>query len=276
MNAATFPGGFTVLMAVYRRDTPALFRMALESVFANTLKPDAMILVVDGPVPIELEQEIVSFEARFAITVLRLPENLGLASALNKGLALISTEWIMRADADDYNLPNRFSSMAEVLSASGDKLDLFGSAIVEVDLDGTELAIRWTADDHTSICRFASRRNPFNHMTVAMRTALVRNVGGYPDIFLKEDYALWASLIKLNARTANIPDALVRATTGRAMYSRRGGLKYALSEIPLQQHLVCCDLKGYPAAVLDGLMHAAFALIPSFMRAFIYKRFFRR
>ena len=58
MNAATFPGGFTVLMAVYCRDSTALFGMAVESVFANTLQPKAFILVVDGPVSIALEQAI--------------------------------------------------------------------------------------------------------------------------------------------------------------------------------------------------------------------------
>lgn len=276
MNAATFPGGFTVLMAVYCRDSPALFRMAVESVFANTLQPNAFILVVDGPVPIALEQEIASLKDRFAITVHCLPENIGLAGALNEGLALVATEWVLRADADDYNLPHRFSAMAEALIASADSLDMFGSAIVEVDPDGTQLAIRRTVEDHKDIRRFASKRNPFNHMTVGMRAALARSAGGYPDVFLKEDYALWASLLKLNARTANLPDVLVRATTGRAMYGRRGGLKYALSEIHLQRHLVRCELKGYSAAVVDGLMRSAVFLVPSSLRAFVYTRFLRR
>jgi hypothetical protein len=45
-----FPGGFTVLMAVYGKDDPKLFTKALASVFDNDLKPDHMVLVVDGPV----------------------------------------------------------------------------------------------------------------------------------------------------------------------------------------------------------------------------------
>ncbi|AUJ65724.1 hypothetical protein B9057_15065 (plasmid) [Aestuarium zhoushanense] len=276
MNEATFPGGFTVLMAVYHRDSPALFRMAVESVFSNTLQPDAFILVVDGPVSGALEQEIESLKGSFAITVHCLDENIGLAGALNEGLALVATEWILRADADDYNLQHRFSAMAKALAASADRLDLFGSAIVEVDHDGTKLATRRTVENHKDIRKFASKRNPFNHMTVAMRAALARSAGGYPDIFLKEDYALWASLLKLNARTANLPDVLVRATTGRAMYGRRGGLKYALSEIRLQRHLVRCNLKGYSAALVDGLMRSAVFLIPSSLRAFVYTRFLRR
>ena len=276
MIAVAFPGGFTVLMSVYSGDSPALFRMAIESVFANTLQPDAFLLIVDGPVSIEVDQTILFFQDRFLISVHRLPENIGLARALNSGLAKISTEWIVRADSDDYNLPHRFSAMAEALTASGDSLDLFGSAIVEVDTDGVELAVRWTVADHEGIRRFGSKRNPFNHMTVAMRAALVRTAGGYPDIFLKEDYALWASLIKLNARTANLPDTLVRATTGRAMYGRRGGLRYAVAEVQLQLHLVRCELKGYPAAVLDGLMRATVFLLPASVRVFIYKGFLRR
>lgn len=276
MNAATFPGGFTVLMAVYCRDCPRLFRMAVESVFANTLQPNAFLLVVDGPVPIALDNQIAYFENHFAIMVHRVPKNIGLARALNEGLELVTTDWVLRADADDYNLPHRFSAMAEELVVSGDRLDLFGSAILEVDPDGTELATRRTVDGHKDIRRFASKRNPFNHMTVAMRATLARSAGGYPNIYLKEDYALWASLLKLNARTANLSDVLVRATTGRAMYARRGGLKYALSEIHLQRHLVHCDLKGYFAAVLDGLMRSAVFIVPSSLRAFVYTHFLRR
>ena len=48
-------------------------------------------------------------------------------------------------------------------------------------------------------------------MTVCFRRDFIRAVSGYPDIPLKEDYALWARAIARGARVANLPQVLVRA-----------------------------------------------------------------
>lgn len=276
MTALSFPGGFTVLMAVYERDDPSLFRMAIQSVFDNTVQPDSILLVVDGPITEELELEIELALKNPKLRLLHLPQNVGLAQALNMGIEQIETEWLARADADDFNLPNRFEIMALALNATNNRIDVFGGAIQEVDPDGTLLGIRQTPREHEAICKFASKRNPFNHMTIMARTRLVRQAGGYPNIPLKEDYALWAQLLKEGAQTANLADILVLATTGRAMYRRRGGLSYALSEIQLQKHLVRCGLKSSFEAIRDGFSRALIFLMPSSARAFVYIWLLRR
>lgn len=265
-----FPGGFTVLISVYANDSPSLFRRSVESIFANTLQPDAVVLVVDGPVPAPLDVEIVKLELEFEITILRLEANVGLAEALNRGLELVQTDWILRADADDYNFPDRFEKMAVTLAAKSNALDLFGAAILEVDEDGKDVSVRRTVSGPEEIKRMCLKRNPFNHMTVAMRSTMVRKVGGYPAIPLKEDYALWISLLSINARVLNIPDVLVKATAGRSMYARRGGFRYAKSELALQSHMVSCGLKSFPNAIFHGLLRGLVFILPSFLRSKIY------
>src|SRR5438105_6165619 len=101
-----FPGGFTVLMAVYARDDPHLFGRALDSIYNNTLQPDAFVLVVDGPVPEAINQYMCRYQVARGMHILRLPTNVGLAEALNRGLTLVRTTWVVRADADDLNAPD--------------------------------------------------------------------------------------------------------------------------------------------------------------------------
>lgn len=269
-----FPGGFTILMAVYQGDDIALFEHAVQSVYKNTLLPDAFVLVIDGPIPEELEHTIKRYEAQHRIDVLHLPSNVGLARALNAGLVRVRTKWVLRADADDYNVPDRFALQAELIQIDS-SIELLGGAIQEVDPNGTQLAVRRTVEQHPDIRRYAAYRNPFNHMTVAYRTELALHCGGYPNIHLKEDYALWALMLASGARAHNLPDVLVRATAGREMYRRRGGLRYALAEIALQHHLVCTGLKSHPKALLHGLIRATVFLLPSVIRAWIYEKLLR-
>lgn len=99
---------------------------------------------------------------------------------------------------------------------------------------------------------------------------------GYPDIHLKEDYALWASIFACGAKAANMPETLVRATTGRDMYRRRGGIRYALAEIALQKHLVNVGLKSKHMAILHGLARSTIFLMPSSIRGWIYKKILRK
>lgn len=274
LSNARFPGGFTVLMAVYYGDEVQLFERAVRSVFNNTLRPDAFVLVVDGPISRALSLIITRIEIEFALHVIFLAENRGLASALNAGLEVVTTEWVVRADADDINVANRFDRLARAL-IEAPTLDLFGSAVVELEQDGSAVAVRRTPTSHSAILLFAKYRNPFNHMTVAYRCRLALKCGGYPNVYLKEDYALWASMIRLGAITRNLEDILVHASAGRDMYKRRGGLRYAQGELKLQCHLVSCRLKNPLLAIVHGSMRGVVFLLPTIFRSWIYIRLLR-
>ena len=100
----------SVLMSTYRGETADNLAASLESVFAQTLPPDQVVLVVDGPVP-ETQNEVIrryhgDRRAR-GMTVLRLPENLGLACALNAGIGICTGDFIARMDSDDICMPDR-------------------------------------------------------------------------------------------------------------------------------------------------------------------------
>lgn len=264
---------FAVLMSVYGRDDATLFDQALCSVYANTQPPVQLILVQDGPLGPDLLAVVDRYRHHPGFTLVELPHNVGLAKALNEGLRHVTSPFVLRADADDVNLPDRFEKQLPLLAAGH---DLVGGAIQEVSRDGRPIAIRMPPLEETAILRFARRRNPFNHMTVGFRLDMVLACGGYPDLHLKEDYGLWAAMLARRARVANLPDILVRATTGREMYQRRGGLRYVRSEVSLQRQLVRCGLQTWPSALLTGLMRSTVFLMPAGWRGLIYETLLRR
>jgi glycosyltransferase involved in cell wall biosynthesis len=267
-----YPGGLTVLMALYWKDDPFIFRKAVLSVFANSILPDDFILVIDGPLDKNLELEISLLKLDFNITTIYLATNMGLAIALNEGLKYVTTEWVARADSDDINLPNRFETQ---LFYALKGYDLIGGSIQEVDKNGNFLALRSVPTDQSDIIKYLQFRSPFNHMTVIFRTSKVNLVGGYPKIFMKEDYALWALLMKQDCRLVNSNEILVHATTGLDMYKRRGGLKYIISEFHLQIFLYKMGIKNLFFASLHCFIRSFVFMLPSRIRGLIYINFLR-
>lgn len=270
-----FPGGATVLMAVYSGDDPDLFKLAVDSVYSNTLLPDAFILVVDGPVSTHMNDIIEYIVAQYGVNAIRLAVNSGLAHALNVGIGFVDTEWILRADSDDINYPDRFASQAQALSDFSFGLDVIGGSIREISSAGILHGFRRLPSNHLDIFKFARSRNPINHMTVAFRRSRALEVGGYPDLYLKEDYGLWIRLLASGSVFHNISKVLVDASAGPDMYRRRSGLKYVRSEFMLQKFLVSKFAKSIIMASAHFVLRSTVFLFPNFLRGFVYEKLLR-
>lgn len=263
---------FTVLMSVYKNDDPLLFNRALISVFDNNILPERFILVVDGPVSEILDNVIINFEKSHGLSVIRLQKNVGLAHALNCGLQFITTEWVVRADADDININTRFSTLSRYMEP---QFDIVGSWMTEYNENGEVSGERRTPVSHNDILRYIKKRNPFNHMTVAYRVAGVVAVGGYPDIYLREDYGLWIKMIANGAICRNIPQSLVDVSAGAGLYRRRGGIAYASGEFQLQRLLIKHGIKTVPEAIFDGVLRSLVYVSPGFLRKVFYTKLMR-
>ena len=264
---------FSVLMPTYDRDDLyMLFERAVDSCLNNTLLPDQIIIVIDGPVREEFRTKIKKYEKLNRILVVWLPENIGIARALNEGLKHVTTKYVFRADADDFNRPYRFSVQLEMLLQG---YDVCGGAICERDRYGNPLAVRRCPSDHIDILKYSLRRSPFNHMAVAFDYDMVMSLGGYPDIYLKEDWALWSLLIEAGARTKNSQEIFVDATTDISMYQRRGGLKNIVSEYYIQKFLRLHRNKNFILACFDFCLKSIFFAAPAQLRGFVYKYLLR-
>ena len=61
---------FSVSMCVYGKDHPKWFKIAVESVLNQSAKPSEIVLVVDGPVPPELDAVIRKYECNDIFTII--------------------------------------------------------------------------------------------------------------------------------------------------------------------------------------------------------------
>jgi glycosyltransferase involved in cell wall biosynthesis len=268
-------GGFTVLMSVYYKNDSALLEKAIKSIYFNTLTPNYFILIVDGPIPLALRKKILSLKRKFHFNLFTVQENIGLPGALNFGLSKVKTKWVFRADADDINHPTRFRDQINFLNKYPN-IDLLGSAIDEIDEYGNFLSIKQPPLSYKEIKKFIKYRNPFNHMTVAYKIDAVNAVGGYPNIFLKEDYGLWVLMISAGYYCMNLPKSLVSATTGTPFFSRRSGFKYIKSEFKIQELLVKNNFSNTMLSYFILFLRSLIFIAPTFVRIFIYKFFLRK
>ena len=80
---------FSVLLSVYGKDDASFFKEALLSVSKEqTVKPAQIVVVEDGPVPEDIVHAIedaIKASPECEFTVIRKPQNAGLAAALNTG-----------------------------------------------------------------------------------------------------------------------------------------------------------------------------------------------
>ena len=252
---------FTVLMCTYFKDDPYLLEKSIESVFINSIKPDCFILTVDGPIPKANQITIKKIIEKYPIRLNIIDKNIGLALALNNALKLVKTEWVARADSDDINLHNRFKKQLELCKKN---YDVIGSNILEIDADGIlPKSRKKIPKTNNEIKRYLKFRNPINHMTAVYKTELIKAVGGYPNIYLREDYALWAKLAKKGAIFHNIDEILVHVNGGANIYKRRRGFKNATAELKLQLLFYQCKIKPLFLAFFHLILRTTFLLLPS-------------
>ena len=121
-----------------------------------------------------------------------------------------------------------------------------------------------------NILRYVKFRNPFNHMSVAFKSEIVKKVGYYPRIYLKEDYGLWAKLIQSNVKMINLSRRLVKAYSGPEMVKRRSGYKILVSEIMLQKLLYDTKINSLFLSFVSFSIRFLFLLAPFQIKKILY------
>ena len=267
---------FSVSMCVYGGDRPDWFRTAVDSILDQSCEPDEVVLVVDGPVPRELDAVIGMYEQMPQFKVIRLPENRGHGNARRIGLAQCSHPLVALMDADDISCPDRFARQLE-LFAEDPSLSAVGGMITEfVDDPAHVVGKRSVPLLDAEIKAELKVRCPMNQVTVMFRRDLVEQVGGYIDWYCEEDYYLWLRMVLADMKFANSPNVLVNVRVGKEMYQRRGGWRYFISEAKLQKLMLTKGVIGPGRfAVNVGKRLIVQVLLPNRLRGWVFQKFAR-
>ena len=270
---------FSVCMSVYKNDRPEYVDIAIQSIFIKqTVKPNEIVLVVDGPISMELESLIDNYSTKYSeiFTIIKLEKNQGLGNALRVAVEKVKYDWVARMDSDDIAAPDRFEKQKSFLQANLD-VDIVGGQITEfIDVESNIVGLRNVPLLSADINVYIKARCPFNHMTVMFRKDKILAVGNYIDWHYNEDYFLWIRMFLAGCQFANLPETLVSVRVGKEMYQRRGGWKYFLSEAKLQKYMFDNDIIGIIRFAYNVLGRFVIqVLMPNKLRGFVFQKLFR-
>lgn len=270
---------FSVLMSVYAKETPAFLEEAMASIIGQRIKPDEIVIVEDGPLPLHLHETLDRIEHQTkTISIKRYPleSNVGLGRALRYGVEKCSNEWIARMDSDDICAPSRFLQQIAYIK-DNPSIDVVGSNVSEfIGSPENVVAYKVTPEHHDAIVSFSKRRNPFNHPSVIMRKSSVLSVGNYRHYPMCEDYDLWTRLISKGMRCHNIQENLVIMRTSHDFYKRRGGIKYLRSILRLKRELLQRGFCSRTDFLVSSCGSIVVCVMPSGLRGRIYSKLLRK
>ena len=269
---------FSVLLSLYYKENPLFLRQSLDSIFNQTLLPDEVVLVEDGPLTEALYAVVEEYIRKYPVlNVVPLPENVGLGRALNEGLKHCSHELVARMDTDDIAMPDRFEKQIGYMETHPE-CDLLGGQITEfIDRETNIVCARKVPCTHEKILMWLKGRSPFNHMSVTMLRSRVIACGNYLDWHFNEDYYLWIRMALGGCRFANLPDTLVNVRVGKEMYWRRGGWQYFKSTSALQKYMLANKvISPFRYLFNVSLKCVVQVLMPNSARQFVYRHFLRK
>jgi glycosyltransferase involved in cell wall biosynthesis len=200
-------GKFSVLLSVYYKEDVRYLTESLKSLASQNCKADEVVLVEDGPIPVELALVIDSFREQLRLRSIRLKRNLGLTIALNEGLKHCSYSLVARMDTDDMALPERFQKQIHLFENFPD-LDVVGTYAMEINEYGLEGNLRKMPVSNELIYSNMFT-NPFIHSSVMFKKSSVLSIGGYNQTLIRrQDYELWFRCAKAKMKFYNIPEPL--------------------------------------------------------------------
>lgn len=269
---------FSVLMSVYKKEKSDYLDLSLKSIINQTLKPNEIVLVEDGPIPEKLEKIIMKYKAAFAndFKIIKSSQNQGLGASLRLGTKYVSTNWIARMDTDDYSVPDRFEKQLKVINERPN-VAIVGGQVKEFSLELNNIVgQRHVPVNKKEIRDFTKWRSPFNHPTVIINKKALENVGGYVPFGNLEDYYLWARLVANNYDVKNISDVLVYMRVDGGIYSRRGNVRNIKYFYKLRRYLNETKLVSNYEEIFGDLVMSINIIIPSWIREKIYTIFLHR
>lgn len=268
---------FSVLMSLYAKERPEYLRESLDSIYNQTLPPDEVVMVEDGPLSPELYAVLDEYELLHPnLKRIPLAKNGGLGKALNEGLKHCSYDLVARMDSDDISKPNRFEKqiglfekyqLAEVVSCWIDEF---------VDSPTNIVSTRRLPEFPYELYAYGKKRCPINHPAVMFKRDSVIFAGGYRHFPLFEDYYLWVRLMLNGSKFYNIQESLLLFRSSPDVYKRRGGLKHALNEVKFQHHIHSIGYIGYMRMVTNICIRFVTRIVPNSLRKKIYTTFLRK
>lgn len=196
----------SVLMSAFNAER--FLEQAVRSVLDQSWTDLELIVVDDAST--DRTAEILARLQEPRLKLIRQPRNAGLVQAMNTALEQAQGEFIARMDADDVAMPERLAQQIALLRARAELAAVGSSCVVIDELDKVVDRID-VETEPAAIARKLMQWNQMVHPSVTMRTAALRELGGYRDLAGRtaQDYDLWLRMAE-RWQLANLAAPLLR------------------------------------------------------------------
>jgi lipopolysaccharide/colanic/teichoic acid biosynthesis glycosyltransferase/glycosyltransferase involved in cell wall biosynthesis len=264
---------YSVLMSLYKKENPEYLKSSIDSMLNQSVKPDEIVMVEDGPLTPELYAVLDSYPILHRV---RNKTNLGLGLALNAGLKECRNELVARMDTDDCSKPERCEKQLArflekpYLSIVGSHIDEFVDDISNVI---SQRIVPTTSDD---IYNFAKKRSAFNHPTVMYSKTAVLENNGYSDLKRNQDVDLFGRMQFEGYKAENIDEALLWFRSSDELAKRRKSWQNTWSYIATIRKFWKMGYSSFADYVMVGIAQTGMYLMPVKVQNFVYKKFLRK
>ena len=261
---------YSVLMSLYKKENPEYLKSSIDSMLNQSVKPDEIVMVEDGPLTPELYAVLDSYPILHRV---RNKTNLGLGLALNAGLKECRNELVARMDTDDCSKPERCEKQLArflekpYLSIVGSHIDEFVDDISNVI---SQRIVPTTSDD---IYNFAKKRSAFNHPTVMYSKTAVLENNGYSDLKRNQDVDLFGRMQFEGYKAENIDEALLWFRSSDELAKRRKSWQNTWSYIATIRKFWKMGYSSFADYVMVGIAQTGMYLMPVKVQNFVYKKF---
>lgn len=245
----------TIIMGIY--NCAATLSEALDSLYEQTYTDFKIILCDDAS-----SDDTYNIAKKYAtqknnITLIKNDKNLKLAATLNRCLQYADTEYVARMDGDDISLPNRLEQEIFFLDHHPD-FAIVSCPMIYFDESGDYMKGKCEKEPTRKSFRYGT---PFCHAPSMMRTAALKDVGGYTigkQTERIEDYHLWSKFYLKGYKGYNLQECLYKMRNDKNAFSRRKASD--------RWHAFWTQIKIMQSL---GLSHSYFYSLPSLIRIII-------
>ena len=265
-------------MSLYKKEHTEYLKLAIDSMINQTVTPDEVVLVEDGPLTENLyavvDAYVREYPNLFQIVVNK--KNLGLGLALNEGLKVCRNELIARMDTDDISKPDRCEKQLKrfeekpYLSIVGSHIDEFAGEKENV------ISQRRVPIDSDSIYQYAKRRSAFNHPAVMYRKSDVMKNNGYRDLKRNQDVDLFGRMLFNGCKAENIDEALLWFRSSDELAKRRKSWENTWSYISTIKGFWKMGYSSLTDFFIVAVAQTVMYLLPVSIQHLVYRTFLRK
>lgn len=264
---------YSVLMSLYKKENPEYLRLAIDSMLNQTVAPDEIVLVEDGPLTDELYSVLDEYPMLHRI---KNETNLGLGLALNVGLKECRNELVARMDTDDCSKPERCEKQLQRFLEKP-YLAIVGSHIDEFIGDTSNvISQRIVPTTSEEIYKFAKKRSAFNHPAVMYSKTAVLENNGYADLKRNQDVDLFGRMQFKGYKAENIDEALLWFRSSDELAKRRKSWQNTWSYIATIRNFWKMGYSSFADYAIVGIAQTGMYLMPIKLQNYIYKNFLRK